>query len=79
MREGFGMPYIGSTNKSQQEGLLSFLLSNLPLKCTSVPTRNEPSFSAGCNTSLAFIIALVRCVLFMVLCHLFSQGYYVFY
>lgn len=79
MREGFGMPYIGSSSKSQQEGILSFLVSDLPPECTSVTSRNEPSFPAGCNTSLAFINALVRCVLFMVLCCLFSQGYYVLY
>lgn len=79
MREGFGMPYIGSTSKSQQEGILSFLVSDLPPERTSVTTRNEPAFPAGCNTSLAFIDALVRCVLFMVLCCLFSQGYYVLY
>ena len=66
-------------HKSQQEGILALLVSNLPPKYTSVPTRNEPSFSAGCNTSLAFINASVSCVLFMVLYYLFSQGYYVFY
>lgn len=79
MREGFGMSYIGSSSKSQQEGILSLLVSDLPPKHTSVTTRNEPSFPAGGNTSLAFINALVSGVLFMVLCHLFSQGYYVCY
>lgn len=61
------MPYIGSSSKSQQEGILSLLVSYLPPKYTNVTTRNEPSFPAGCNTSLAFINALVSCVLFRVL------------
>lgn len=80
MREGFGMPYIGSTTSPNKKAFsLSLLVSSLPPKYTSVPTRSEPSFSAGCNASVAFINALVSCVLFMVLCHLFSQGYNVFY
>lgn len=74
MREGFGMPYIGSTSKSQQEGILFLMLSKLPPKCTSVPTRNEASFPVGCNTSLAFIDASVSCVLFMVYATYFPRG-----
>lgn len=76
MRDGLGMPYTGFSSKSQQEATLSVL--DLPPKCTSVTTRNEPSFTAGSNTSLAFINALVSCVVFIVSCHLFSQGYCIF-
>lgn len=47
MREGFGMPYVGCTGKSQQEDILSLLISDLPPKCASVTAGNEPPFPAG--------------------------------